>query len=346
MANYLETINSSEKSIRSFWERKEGSVGMVVIGASVLAVVFLGNALLPSIITFLGLAIAATSKAIVLASLMAALAAAGFIVTNKRVQLLVSYSFKVIMRKFTNVFVATYPIEIMQEVISVMVKKKAVFGERKSDVKKTERSIEETVKDNERQRQEALAKVRAAQKRNDLAKEVILYSREAGKLEEVNQRHLASLAQVKDLYSRLVRIDDMLDFKIKDMQTDVKLLKQTNDMAKATRGALAAAGALLKGSSDMELYDAASEYVIDDYRNTIGALDDFMSGTESIMNGIDLTNGMWQEKAMEQLALLDSKEQILLSGSSSNHVIRPIIEANVQMAVPLPSSDYDAKYFK
>lgn len=336
--------DGGSKGIRSFWERKEGTTGMVALGVAGLAVVFAGNAFLPHLITFLGLATSAIGATMVLAVSGLALAAFLFFVTNSRVQNMVSYSFKVSMRKATNVFVATYPVEIMQEVISTMIKKKEIFGLRKADVKKTSRTILETINENDRQRKAALANYQAATKRGQ-QKEAILYSREAGKLDEVNARHIASQRQIEGLYERLNRIDEMIDFKIKDMQVDVRLLKQENDVSNATKGALSAGWALLKGSADMELYDAASEYIIEDYRNTLGQLDDFMADTESIMNGIDLQNGMWEEKALAQLSILDNKEQMLLTKTSHNVLGQPI-HAQPEEAVLVQRSDISAKYFK
>ena len=102
---------------KSFWGKKEGKVGMVVLGLLGVSAIVLLNSFLPLIISFLTLAITAVGKTIVLSAMLAALAAFLLIVTNGKFQALVSYIFKSIIRKGTSVFIEIDPIGIMKNYI-------------------------------------------------------------------------------------------------------------------------------------------------------------------------------------------------------------------------------------
>ncbi len=67
--------------------------------------------------------------------------------------------------------------------------------------------------------------MQAAEKRG-MPMEVKLACRAAGRLEEINVRHKASLAQITLLGQRLVRVEELCDFKIRDMEDQVKALAQ------------------------------------------------------------------------------------------------------------------------
>jgi hypothetical protein len=342
----MDLATTNDKSLKGFWERTEGTWGMAIIALLGVGGLFLAKALLPTIISVLTMGVTAVGQGIVLATLCALLAAILYILFATPLPKLVGYYFKANVRRLTSVFVSVYPIEIMKDFISKLSAKKQLFTDKKADIAKVKKNIEETVKSNQKEREDALFKVKAAQKQS-MPMEAQLAARQAGMLEDAIKRLNASLTTVSGLYTTLERVEKVCDFKIRDMQFQVKMLDQDNKTSKAIKGAVSAAAAILRGSdSDQELYDSAVEYVIEDYRNSLGLIDDFMSSTDSILNGFDLQNGMWEERALEQLAQLDHKEQILLGNTPSAQmtVITPVVTDLEH--VPLPSADLTSKYLK
>jgi hypothetical protein len=339
-------ITTEQRSLKSFWERKEGTAGMITLALLGIGGLFAAKALLPTIIDVLTMGTVALGQLWMAALLATSLAAFLWVIFASPFPRLLGYYFKVMIRRATGVFVAVYPIEIMKEFISKLIAKKQLFTDKKADIAKVKRNIEETVNSNEKERQDALFKVKAAQKQN-MPMEASLAARQAGMLEDANKRLTASLTTVAKLYTQLERVEKVCDFKIRDMQFQVKMLDQDNKTSKALKGAVSAAAAILRGSdSDQELYDSAVDYVVEDYRNSLGLIDDFMSSTDSVLNGFDLQNGMWEERALEQLASLDQKEQILLGNtpSAQQTVIMPTV-VDVEHT-PLPSIDLTSKYLK
>jgi uncharacterized protein YeeX (DUF496 family) len=338
--------NTEQRTMKSFWERKEGTAGMLTLALMGVGALFAAKALLPTIISVLTMGTVALGQLWMMALLASSLGAFLWILFGTKLPRLLGFYFKAVIRRATGVFVAVYPIEIMQEFISKLISKKELFSEKKADISKVKRNISETIKANEREKQDALFKVKAAEKQN-MPMEVQLAARQAGMLDDAIKRLNASLSTIDKLYTGLERVEKVCDFKIRDMQFQVKMLDQENKTSKAIKGAVAAGRAILLGAdADQELYDMATEYVVEDYRNSLGLVDDFMSSTESILNGFDLQNGMWEERALEQLTALEGKEQMLLSKAPTANVVQPIVITPVMDHAPLPSTDLTAKYLK
>ena len=86
---------------KSFWERPEGTTGMLALalgGVGLYAALPTLIAFMTGIVALLGQTIAAVCLSLVLGALL-------FLITNKKVQTLVSYFFRSAMRAITGVFV-------------------------------------------------------------------------------------------------------------------------------------------------------------------------------------------------------------------------------------------------
>lgn len=335
---------TDERSLRSFWQRKEGTVGMITIALMGVAGLFAAQALLPIIISVFTMGVVALGQALMLSFLAGVLALIGYILFMSPVPKLVGYWFKATVRRATNVFVAVYPIEIMQEFISKMKAKKQEFVLRREDIRKQQRVIADTLKKTEQERLEALDTMKAAQKRG-MEMEATLAAKEAGRAQETLEKFLKpGKAQIDLLAERLTRVEQVMDFKIRDMEGEVKNLKRQNEISKSTKSAIAAAKSILMGADpDQELYDAATEFVVNDYRETMGLVDSFMMDTESILNGMDLKNGMWEESALRQLAQIEETERKLINATPTSALNIPSVQ--IMDNVPLPTSNSSTKYF-
>ena len=98
-------LGDNEFKPKTFWERPEGTTGMVAIGLVILGLAVAGPALLALFNTMIAL-IGAGITMVVLGSILFGLI---MIVTNKKFQTLMSYMFKSAMRKITGAFVEIDP---------------------------------------------------------------------------------------------------------------------------------------------------------------------------------------------------------------------------------------------
>lgn len=335
---------TDERSLRTFWQRKEGTAGMAIIALLGVAGLFAAQALLPTIISVFTMGTVALGQLWMLAILGSSLAAFLWVLFMTPAPKLLGYWFKASVRRATNVFVAVYPIEIMQEFISKMKAKKQEFTLRREDIRKQQRVIDDTMKKTDEERRNALDTMQAAKKRG-MEMEAALAAKEAGRAQETLEKFLVpASAQIKLLSERLTRVETVMDFKIRDMEGEVKNLKRQNEISKSAKSAIAAAKSILSGSDpDQELYDAATEFVVNDYRETMGLVDSFMMDTESILNNMDLKNGMWEESALRQLAQIEETERKLINATPTASIEIPSVQ--LSEGVPLPASNSSKKYF-
>jgi hypothetical protein len=341
----FDLTTTDQKSLRSFWERKEGKWGMwtiaLMVGGGVIGLNLFGGAILAAITT-LTLILGGALSALALG---AVLFVALWIAFATNVPKMLSYWFKAAVRRMAGVFVAVYPIEIIEEFVSKMKKKAMEFSKSKTKIKEQERIVRDTEKQVKAEKDEALRMMKAAEKAGNKM-EMQLQAQIAGQADDTLKNFLQpSLGQMELLYQRLERVEKVIDFKIRGMENQAKNMKRQNAISKATKSALSAGWAILRGSDpDQELYDMATEYVVEDYRMTMGMVDDFMASTESILNGVDLKNGMWEEKALEMLAELDQKEQLLIAKTPEAEILIPNIRQTEAAPVNLPASGIANKY--
>ena len=105
----MDTYNKEFKP-KSFWQRPEGTVGMVFLAGIALGAGYL-------IATNIGWIIGLVSNTIYLAILLAVLAAVIYMVLDPRMRNLVWYGYKSVMRWVTGLFVQLDPIGILKSYV-------------------------------------------------------------------------------------------------------------------------------------------------------------------------------------------------------------------------------------
>ena len=135
------------------------------------------------------------------------------------------------------------------------------------------------------------------------------------RLSEVNSRMSDMLAKMKMLYEFLNKYSNATDLVIQDMTNDVKAREMERQYSTTANSAMKSAMAILKGDgTGKEIYDEAMEFALSDYANKMGEIDDFMDSTQSIIEGIDIKNGMWEQAALEKLNEFENRTDSLLLG--------------------------------
>lgn len=349
MGTSLIPDTSDNKQTKSFWERPEGTTGMLTLGLLGLGGFFLVQAILPTIIAFLGLAITAIGQTIVLGVLCAILAAFLYVVTNRKFLTLCSYMFKSAMRKVTGVFVEIDPIGIMLNYVDDLKDRLKSLEERKSKLSGQIRMCKEQIAKNERDRTNALstAKVAREQGRGNL---FTLNAKNAGRLESSNMTLSDMLKKMELLYRALDKYAEASDTVIQDMEAEVKVRKQEREMILTSSSAMRSAMAILRGDSDKkELFDQAMEFVVQDYGQKMGEIEDFMSASKSFVDGLDLQNGVYEEQALKQLEAWESKADSILLGNDKRlmleHSSTTIPALTLDKQAVGVSGDYD-KFFR
>jgi hypothetical protein len=310
----LPELGNETRQPKSFWERPEGTTGMAFIALLGVGGFFLAKAVLPTILAVFGMAITAVGQAITITILCAVLAALLYILTNSKFQTLCSYLFKSSMHKLTGVFIENDPIGIMKSYIETLQEKKEKFDKNKASLKGQIRECDMQISANRSEIDKATRLAKAAKEQGN-AGQLSVHGRNMTRLGELNDRMQAGRDKMQKLYEFLCKYSEATDLVIQDMTNDVKAREQEQRYSTTTNNAMRSAMSILKGEGiEREMYDEAMEFALQDYATKMGEIEDFMIDTQSIMDGIDLQNGVWEQAAIEKLSQFENKTSILLGG--------------------------------
>lgn len=307
--------------VKSFWEKPEGTTGMVVLGLLGLGGFFIAPTVLTGLISILTLGTAAVGQAITLTVMLAIAAFLFMVLTDKKFITLVKYMFKSSVRAMTNIFVETDPIGIMKGYIDDLKDKREVLYNKKRDLAGQISKCKEIIASNEKEIENSMSGAKVAQTKGN-ASLVALKSRNAGRLTDFNSKLRGTLSKMEIIYQALDKYSNAAETIIEDITSEVKVKKQERDMMLSGYSAIKSAMSILSGGDDeRELFDQAMEFVTEDYSKKLGEIDDFMNMSKNTLDGIDLQNGVWEEKALKQLAEWEAKTDSIVLGNDKRLMI-------------------------
>ncbi len=302
---------------KSFWERPEGTTGMIVIGGVLLALFFFGNVLLALFST----AVAIMGQAITLTVLGAVLFALIMILSNKKFQTLVSYVFKSIMRKITGMFVEIDPIGIMKSYIEDLRGKQEIMDDSISKLNGQVVICQKQVDMNAAEYDRQMATVKVAKDKN-MTSALTVASRQAGRLQKLNAESLKPLLLQMQVHLKLLRkYREVTDTVILDLGNEVKAQEMQRNMIRASYTAMSTAKKILMGGTEKELFDMALEATVTDYGTKMGAIAQFIDSSKGFVEGLDLQNGVYEEDALKKLQEWENKADDVLLGRTKQQML-------------------------
>jgi DNA-binding transcriptional regulator YbjK len=336
-------------SVKGFWQRPEGTTGMISIALGVVAGLVGLQQALPLILGVLTLGVAVVGKAIVLAVSCAILAMILLIITNKKVHALVGYIFKSVMRAITSVVVEIDPIGIMKNYIDDL---KGKLGEMDATIAKLNGQI--TVCKNRVNKMNSdydkAMKTAMIAREKELTSQFTVNARQAGRLNKSSMT-LSQLLTTMEMHLRALRkFREVSETVILDMTNEVEVKQEERKMILASYSAIQSAMSILNGDPDKKaLFDQAMEFVVSDYGMKLGEIEDFMINSKSFVEGLDLQNGVYEEEALTRLKEWENKADSILLGDDKRLLIEhSSVSANFQIqpeAVGVTQS-YDDLFFK
>ena len=299
---------------KSFWERPEGTTGMIIGIPLILGGGYGLYHLLPYMIDLM-------ENMIYLTCMGVGLTAALFIGFDKRFQTLIWNMYKSAMRGLTGIFVTIDPIGILKNYVDAL---KANAGDMDKQIGKLRgqmRILKDTINQNEKQRVSNLQLASQA-KQQDKQSMVILKSRKAGRLEESNMTLQNLYQRMEMLYRVLGKMYETCLILIEDMSDEVEVKSKERQMILSSYSAYKSAAKIVNGEPDKkEMFDQAMEYLAQDYGNKLGEIEHFMDVSKSFIDSVDLQNGVYEESAMKQLEAWEKQTDSLLLGDQKRVLI-------------------------
>jgi len=287
--------NQIEKSSRTFWQRPEGRVGLVV-SAAVLAVAGYGLFLLvPGLILLV-------QNTLELAGLCLALAALFYLVADAKVRAFAAYLYRAFFRALTGFVIELDPIGILKSHIAELQQKLCAMREQLGNLNGQIRRVERAIQENCELRERALGLAHAGRDDPAHVDASRLQARQAIKLEDSNQRLFAMLTQMQALFRMLKKLSDTSELVLQDMTSTVEIKQRERSSMRAAYSAYRGALAILQGQSEgRDLYDRAMEFLNDDYAKKLGEIELFMDFSDGVIKAADLENLAYDARANERL---------------------------------------------
>ena len=331
---------SIEKSSRTFWQRPEGRVGLVV-SAAVLAGGGYGLFLiLPSLIVF-------AQNTLELAGLCLALAGLFYLVADAKVRAFTAYLYRAFFRALTGFVIELDPIGILKSHIAELQQKLTAMREQLGNLNGQIRRVERAIQENSQLREMALNLAHAGRNDPAHADASRLQARQAVKLEDSNQRLTAMQTQMQTLFRMLKKLSDTSELVLQDMTSTVEIKLRERNSMKAAYSAYRGALAILQGQSEgRDLYDRAMEFLNDDYAKKLGEIELFMDFSDGVIKAADLENLAYDARANERLDEWEQRLSDSLLGDGSHALpaahAMPTARARVSPALNVERDPLDA----
>ena len=312
-------------SPKSFWERKEGTTGMV-LGIPLLGLLGWGFykalpyliTLMQNTITFIGLSVVATALFYAF-------------VIDRRIWTLMWYGYKSLMRLLTRTWATIDPIGILRNYVSDLRDKADNMYKQINKLGGQMKILSEQINENERNWNKNLSLAASAQKQK-LDAQVRLKSRKAGRLAESNMTLQTLYTKMEILHRVLVKMYESCKYMIEDLSDEVDVQEQKRAVLLASYSAFKSALGIINGDKDKkEVFDQALEYLANDYGSKIGEITSFMDLSKDFMESIDLQNCVFKDEAMKQLEAWEKKTSSLVLGDEKARIIEAAHDPNQEI---------------
>jgi hypothetical protein len=329
-------FDNNEFTKKSFWSRPEGMTGAVFL------VAFLGLAGY-GIATNLTAIMAFVTGTIGLVATLAVLGAVLYMILDPKMRNLIWYMYKSVMRKVTGVFVNLDPIGILESYVddlkSNLRKMSEQIGGLKGQMRKLKTIMETNVKEIDTN-----MKLASRAKEKGMDKQMILSSRKAARLKEVNAKYDKLHNRMQILYRILSKMYQNSEILIEDTVDNVELKKQERKAIRGSHSAMKSAMSVISGDPDKRaVFDMAMERVADDVADKVGEMERFMEMSSGFMDSIDLQNGVFEEEGIKMLEEYEKRSNILLMGDGASS---GTLDLNSEVARPEARKDGESEDYK
>ena len=317
---YAETYKKVSK-----WDQPGGTLAKIITVVAGCATIYGLYLALPIILSLMTNAFSIACLAIGLWTLVS-------IVTNKKFRRLISTVFFLVCRKLTKLAVETDPISILSRHTKQLRDKIKQISESMGKFRGAIRAME-----TEKARREAELKKEmeliAAYKEKNMMQDSIVHSNQAVRLKDLVTDYTNSYAKMKLYYDMLKDLQHYTSLKVQDEENEVNVLSKKYEHTRQMYNAFSSMMSIANSDSDdIELYLRASDKIYADINNRLGAMDDVLLSSDSIISQIGVNNAIALNKAD---ALLNVYENYGIEGLFMSEEERKALPASASGTTPV-----------
>lgn len=323
----------------SKWSQPGGTLAKVLTVAAAGAGVYALYLALPVILSMMTNAFSIALLAIGLWALVS-------VVTNKRFRKMISTAFFILCRKLTSMVVEIDPAAIIDRHVEELKQRINKIGDAMGKFRGAIRAVEDDKARRERELQKEMDLLKAYQEKNMMAESTV-HSNQANRLTELISLLTADLKKMNTYYNLLKDLQHYTKLKAEDEANQADMLKarfkRTRDMYAAFSGMMSV---INSDTDDVEQYMMASDYMMSQINQQMGAIDDALLNTDSIINDIAVNNSVSISKAS---GLLDVYEKYGIEGLFMTEDQRKALSDSASGTTPvsqigITDSDRDLEY--
>lgn len=285
---------------KSFWQKPEGKTGGILLLAIIAAVGVGVYQLLPYLITLMQNMLYLTLLGVGFAALL-------YVLFDPTFRNNIWTLYKMAMRKMTGMVIELDPIAIQEMHIGTLKEKRVEMDTHLSQLNGSRAAIAQVIQTNEKSKQSALTQATVAQREMvtnpRMKNQFIFQTAEAGRYDSANKDLIPVQSTIDVLYNTLSKVYDDSEWLVKDLESQVRINKIKYKAIKEGTNTIRAAGKFFNNTgAEQEMFLASMEYVEQDMAARVGEIDRFIQNTTTIMDSIDLKNGVMQENGVKMLA--------------------------------------------
>lgn len=308
--NDLQTFDQgSSYTPKSFWDKKEGKYAKWLNWGIVAGIVY-------AVWTFMDVILKLLENTIYAGFMIGIIVGVIFLVQDRRFRNFISVGYQLIMKKLIGTLVEIDPIGLMEISVEKMKKKLEAMSEQMAKMQGGIRETEAVVNSNKKEIDTRMREAEYA-KRNKNNQQVYLKVRGAQRLQEESLTYNELLGKMKGLYATLQKMHGIAEVLIADTEDNVKVQRRKRNMLLKGYSAFRSGLSLLQGNPDeMAMFNAAQEFLNEDFETKMGEIDHFLSMSKNFMDGTDIKNGVIDEQALAMLEDWEKNGESRLLGTS------------------------------
>jgi hypothetical protein len=321
--------------VKSFWEKKEGRTGMIFTAGGIFGVLLI-------MMKFGAALVAAAANTVILGAYVIGIVVVASILMNPRFRAMCSFIFQSAMRWITSFFITIDPIGILKDYVEDLKASHAKMDEQIGKLKGVLAGLTRTIKDNQETMKNSLNLAQKAKERMGQAVDPLdvsrmrmqakLKSNKAGRLKESNRTYQELYNKIEMIYRVLCKMYTNCEFIIEDTEDSIKIKETEWKAVRAAHGAMKSAMSVINGNSDKRaIFEQTLEYMANDLDTKVGEMERFMEVSQGFLDGVDLQNGVFEEKGFEMLEqwekdadswiLGDEKATIIADSNNPNNIL-------------------------
>jgi len=305
------------KPLKSFWDKPQGTVGMVGVGLAVFGV---GYLLLKNA-AWIAAAMANLTTAVLLGIGLFAIA---WLLTDKQFRTLIWYFYKTGIEKLTGIFIEINPIGIMKAYVSDLKDKRGEMNRLLGNLKKEIGKLRRKIDDSKDEIQMLMGKASAASRSDDkrIQAQKALNTRKAARRKSSAYKLTDLLRTMENQYTQMDKMFFYSGIMIEDIEDQVDTIETERAAIHASYGVMKNAASIISGDDNRaQMFDRALDYVIDDLGAKMGEMERYMDVTQNFIDGVDLDNEVFEAQGLAMLEAWESDNSLnFLNDASTDYM--------------------------